>query len=234
MQTFFERYASNEVLQAFRATAVSVAIAAGATASAQTANSAGCDAYPYQPDDTLIEFTEDGKFKIVTTAAAYVDFDDGQVVQSAIREAELLGKRLIAEYINQKLANPDSIESAINTSRTLTGSTASGTLTTTQREELKTQLSSISGRADALLIGVSKLGSCYTKGHQVRVTVGIKSDTFENAQKLGAVMGAAAASNYGQNNPKSGDGQKQNSDKGQQGAQTETKNYAGGQSIIDY
>lgn len=234
MQTVFERYASNEVLQAFKATTVSVAIIAAATASAQTANSTGCDAYPYQPNDTLIEFGEDGKFKIVTTAAAYVDFDDGQVVASAEREAELLGKRLIAEYINQKLTSEDSIESAINTSRTLTGSTASGTLTTTQREEVKTQLSSISGRADALLMGVSKLGGCYTKGHQVRITVGIKSDTFENAQKLGAVMGAAAASDYGQNNPKSGDGQKQNSDKGQQGVQPETKNYAGGQSIIDY
>ncbi len=234
MQTFVERYTSNEVFQAFKATTVSVAIVAAAAASAQTANSTGCDAYPYQPNDTLIEFGEDGKFKIVTTAAAYVDFDDGQVVASAEREAELLGKRLIAEYINQKLTSEDSIESAINTSRTLTGSTTGGTLTTTQREEVKTQLSSISGRADALLVGVSTLGGCYTKGHQVRVTVGIKSDTFQNAQKLGTVMGAAAASNYGQNNPKSEQGQKQTTDRGQQGVQTGTKDYTGGQAIRDY
>lgn len=234
MQTFVERYVPNGVSQAFKAAAASVAIVAAATANAQTTNSTGCDAYPYQPDDTLIEFTKDGKFKIVTTAAAYVDFDDGQVVQSAIREAELLGKRLIAEYINQKLSSEDSIEAAINTSRTLTGSTDGGTLTTTQREEVKTQLSSISGRADALLMGVSKLGSCYTKGHQVRVTVGIKSDTFENAQKLGTVMGAAAASNYGQNNPKSEQGQKQTTDRGQQGVQAGTQDYTGGQTIKDY
>lgn len=234
MQTFIELYVPNGAFKALKTVTTSVAIVSAAAASAQTTNSTGCDAYPYQPDDTLIEFTEDGKFKIVTTAAAYVDFDDGQVVQSAIREAELLGKRLIAEYINQKLSSEDSIEAAINTSRTLTGSTDGGTLTTTQREEVKTQLSSISGRADALLMGVSKLGSCYTKGHQVRVTVGIKSDTFENAQKLGTVMGAAAASNYGQNNPKSEQGQKQTTDRGQQGVQAGTQDYTGGQTIKDY
>lgn len=194
----------------------------------------GCDLYTYQPDDTLIEFSEDGKFKIVTTAAVYVDFDDGSVVQSAIREAELIGKRVIAEYINQQLSSEDAIETQIKNSRSLGSANGASKLTSAQRDEVKTQLSVINTRSDAILKGVSKLGSCYTKGHQVRVTVGIKSETVANAEKLGVSMGANAAKNYGEEPASAKEKNQKKSDPAQNLQAVETKSYTGGQAIKDY
>lgn len=204
------------------------------SANANGSNLEGCEGYPYQPDDTSIEFSADGKFKIITTAAVYVDFDEGSVVQSAIREAELVGKRVIAEYINQKLSSADAIENQITNSRLFGSSNGTVNLTSSQREEVKKQLSVINTRSDAVLKGVSKLGSCYTKGSQVRVTVAIKSETVTNAEQLGTSMGANAARTYGQEPDTAKDASQRKSDPTQNRQAGDTKSYTGGQTIKDY
>ncbi len=206
-------------------------------ANAQTATAAGtgCEAYPYQPSDTTIEFGESGQFKIVTTGAASVDFDDVSSMQEARREAELIAKRTLAEYINQQLSSEDKIERQIDSARSLVKGEDGSTVTTAQRQDVKTQLTTINARADAVLRGVAVLGSCYTKGQEVRVTVGIKSETVANAQELGKTMDAVATSNYGKELPSDASASSQSKAvSGSAPAEGSTRDYSGGGKIKDF
>ena len=76
--------------------------------------SQSCESYPFQDRSNTIEFDGNGKFKLLTTAAVPIDFDDPSEVSSAKREAALKAKRAIAEYINQNLSSEDSINTEIN------------------------------------------------------------------------------------------------------------------------
>jgi hypothetical protein len=214
---------------------IALVVTANATSvNAQTPSATGCDAYPYQPADPIIEFGEAGQFKIVTTGAASVDFDDVSSMQEARREAELIAKRALAEYINQQLSSEDKIERQIDGARSLMKGEDGSTVTTAQRQEVKTQLTSINARADVVLRGVALLGSCYTKGHEVRVTVGIKSETVANAQALGQTMDVVSAVNYGKSSPAPApaDGKAENGSGIPRAG--ETKDYKGGDKIKDF
>jgi hypothetical protein len=155
-----------------------------------TALSQNCNNYPYQPMSNEIEFNGDGKFKILATSSAAIEFDDQTELMSARREAELLAKRSIAEYINQNFMSQDLINSEINKSKTGLKATDGSTVTLVQQNQIKTQLSSISTKSEAVLKGVMTISSCYTKGQEIRVTVGIKSQSLENATNLSSSMGA--------------------------------------------
>jgi hypothetical protein len=76
--------------------------------------SQSCETYPFQPMSNTIEFDENGKFKLLSTAEVPVDFDDPSEVSSAKREAELKAKRALGEYINHNLSSEDSINTEIN------------------------------------------------------------------------------------------------------------------------
>ena len=164
--------------------------------------SQSCESYPFQDRSNTIEFDGNGKFKLLTTAAVPIDFDDPSEVSSAKREAALKAKRAIAEYINQNLSSEDSINTEINKSKTHEKASNGSVVSNVQRNEVKQQLSAISSKADAVLKGVMTIGSCYTKGHEVRVTVGIKSETIENAETLGKSMGVDKSRAYGSSSAK--------------------------------
>ena len=161
--------------------------------------SQSCESYPFQDRSNTIEFNENGKFKLLATSAVPVDFDDPSEVSSARREAELKAKRAIAEYINQNLSSEDSINTEINKSKTHEKASNGSVVSNVQRNEVKQQLIGISSEANAVLKGVMTIGSCYTKGHEVRVTVGIKSETIEHAEALGKSMGVDKSKSYGAN-----------------------------------
>jgi len=163
------------------------------------AYSQNCNSYPFQPSSNTIEFDGNGKFKLLATSSVALDFDDPSEAMSARREAELKAKRSIAEYINQNLSSEDKIDTEILKSKTHEKAANGSIVSKAQRDEVKTQLTSISSKADALLIGVMTIGSCYTKGKEVRVTVGIKSETKENAKSLGKSMGVDKSKTYGTN-----------------------------------
>ena len=191
-----------------------------------------CDTYPYQALENSIEFDGGGNFKLISTGAASVDFDIPAEVMSARREAELIAKRTIAEYINQKLSSEDNISSEISKSSTNSKATNGTTVSSAQRDEVKKQLSTISAKADAVLKGVIPIGSCYTKGHEVRVTVGIKSETVANAKELGKSMGLNKANSYGTGNSSpGGNSDNSNSNSNNSGAQPNTKDYSGDKQI---
>ena len=173
------------------------------TSNSQNQSSQSCQTYPFQDRSNTIEFDGNGKFKLLTTSAVPVDFDDPSEVSSAKREAELKAKRAIAEYINQNLSSEDSINTEINKSKTHEKASNGSLVSNAQRNEVKQQLSAISSKSDAVLKGVLTIGSCYSKGHEVRVTVGIKSETIGNAEALGKSMGVEKSKGYGTNTNKS-------------------------------
>jgi len=169
-----------------------------------------CDTYPYQAFENVIEFEGKGRFKILATASSSVAFDDPSEIASARREAELLAKRSVAEYINQRLTSEDNISSEILKSKTNVRASDGSSVSAAQREEVKRQLSVVTTRTDVVLKGVIVIGNCYTKGQEMRVTVGIKSDTLNNAKNLETQMGAGRASTHGrQSNSSVEDAKKQ-------------------------
>ena len=176
------------------------------TLSLPTISIAGsCETYPYQALENVVEFEGKGRFKILSTGAASLSFDEPSEVVSARREAELIAKRSIAEYINQRLTSEDSVASEIQKSKTNSRATDGSSVSAAQRDEVKKQLTAVSTRSDAVLKGVLVIGSCYTKGREMRVTVGVKSDTVNNAMSLETLMGAGRASTYGkQTSPQGG------------------------------
>lgn len=156
-----------------------------------------CDNYDYQAGDSEVVFEEGGKFKIISTAAASVSFDKPNVLMMARRNAEMQAKAMLAEYVNQRLSTEDSINQEMAQSSSLKKLADGSAEEQASLDEAMKQARSIAGRADAVLRGVLPLGSCYTKGSEVRVTVGIKSDTVANATQLGETMGVNAAQAYG-------------------------------------
>jgi hypothetical protein len=180
------------------------------------AYSQSCESYPYQPLSDEIIFEENGKFKLIFTSSVLLDFDDPSEVMSARREANLKARRGLAEYINQNLSSQDKIDEEIRTSRTNAKTEKGVAISKVERDSVKTKLTGISSKSDAVLKGVIAIGSCLTKGREVRVTVGIKSDTIENAEKLGTSMGVDKAMTYGTNpnTPSNSDKSNQNAPAG--------------------
>jgi len=154
-----------------------------------------CDNYPYQPMENTIEFDGDGNFKLISTASVTINFDDSSELKSARREAELIAKRFIAEYITQNLSTEDKINSEISKSKSNAKATDGSTVSSVQRDEIKKQLTTITSKSETVLKGVVSIGSCYTKGEEVRVTVGVKSQTLNNATQLGKSLNGNKPSN---------------------------------------
>ena len=160
-----------------------------------------CETYQYDPIETTIEFEGGGNFRLISTASVPVTFDDRSEIISARREADLIAKRGIAEYINQKFLSEDNISSEITKSKTNTKAKDGSIVSAENRDEIKKQLSVISTRSDAVLKGIITIASCYSKGREVRVTVGIKSEGNVSSA-LGTVMGSEKAKQYIQPNEK--------------------------------
>ena len=107
-----------------------------------------CDNYPYQPMENTIEFDGDGNFKLISTASVTINFDDSSELKSARREAELIAKRFIAEYITQNLSTEDKINSEISKSKSNAKATDGSTVSSVQRDEIKKQLTTITSKSE--------------------------------------------------------------------------------------
>ncbi len=69
-------------------------------------------------------------------------------------------------------------------------------------------MKSLRNSAQALLRGVVTLGSCYTKGRELRVTVGLKPETIKSAQNLAGTINDSMSK---QPTPRSGASNRQSS-----------------------
>ena len=127
-----------------------------------------CADYPYGAGIVDIT-TASGITKLLATAGVGVAKDDIDWINDARVEATLKAKMMIASWLEESGSLDLKIERVINAS-----SQTDGQSVKIDRAELKKQVESFRNSATATLRGVTPLGSCYTKGRELRVTVGIK------------------------------------------------------------
>lgn len=138
---------------------------------------AGCDAYPYS-DGISIEDVNGGT-KIVATASASVSFDDPDSIHDAKDEALLEAKAMVSKFLTEDINSEEEVSRVINETKSMSGESKQ-----VLRTEVKDRVKKLSNSSQALLRGVAPLGDCYTKGREVRVTVGIKPETIATAGNI--------------------------------------------------
>jgi len=146
------------------------------------ANAETCSEYKYKGKQSKIEPTEKG-LKIVTTAQASVLADDTDLVEMALEEAEASARVAVQEFIKTEI---DSRKDFSN--RSIQNITINPEGKKFDVEKTKQQLKEMSLVATGLQRGVIPLGSCYTPGKFVRVTVGVKPETVLAAGNMDATM----------------------------------------------
>mgnify|MGYP006266812507 FL=1 len=137
----------------------------------------GCDAYPYS-DGINVEDVKGGT-KIVATASSSVSFDDIDSIKDAKDEALLEAKAAISKFLTEDIKSDEKVSRVINETKSMSGQSKQAL-----RTEVKNRVKTLSNSSQALLRGVVPLGDCYTKGREVRVTVGIKPETIASAGNL--------------------------------------------------
>ena len=150
----------------------------------KSSSTQGCDAYPYS-DGMNAELVEGGT-KILSTASVSVSFDDIDSVKDARDEATLEAKAAISSWMSESIKSDTAINKVVNETKTMSGEQKQVT-----RDELVTRLKTLRQSTQALLRGVVLLGDCYTKGREVRVTVGIKPETIKGAENLAGAIGSS-------------------------------------------
>ena len=146
------------------------------------ANAETCADYKYKGKQSKIEPTEKG-LKIVTTAQASVLVDDTDLVEMALEEAEASARVAVQEFIKTEI---DSRKDFSN--KSVQNITINPEGKKFDVEKTKQQLKEMSLVATGLQRGVIPLGSCYTPGKFVRVTVGVKPETGLAAGNMDATM----------------------------------------------
>ena len=141
-----------------------------------------CADYKYKAKESKIEPTDKG-LKIVTTAQASVLADDTDLIDMALEEAEAKARTAVQQFIKTEIdSRKDFSDSAV------TNITTNPEGKKFDVERTKTQLKEMSLAAAGLQRGVVNLGSCYTPGKLVRVTVGVKPETVLAAGNMDATM----------------------------------------------
>ena len=142
------------------------ALLLGAPAAAAT-----CANYAETVGQTLID-TPSG-LKIISTAKVTVPVDDTDLYLDALTEATMEAKSSIASFLNEEVSKTCETSRSISSLVRITSEGKSVDV-----EKVKSTLCSLKSSASALLRGVVTLGSCYTPGKYVLVTVGIKPETI--------------------------------------------------------
>lgn len=154
-----------------------------------------CANYPYGSGETDVQDVQGGT-KILATAGVSVAMDDIDSIHDAREEATIEAKALIAKFLNEDISSDSKIDKIVNESKQ-----ADGQSVKVDRKELINRVKSLRNSAKALLRGVVTLGSCYTKGRELRVTVGLKPETIKSAENL---AGSINSSMSKQPTPQSG------------------------------
>lgn len=143
-------------------------------ASATMAISEDCSTYPYgvgivMPDEVQKE-------KILSTQLAVVPMDSLPFKLDAINKATLKAKADIIAFWNDDLSractNGEAVETVMK----------NGTETSIQRTEVSSSVCEIRSKSQDIIRGAVVVGSCYTPGEMVLVTVGIKPETIAAAE----------------------------------------------------
>jgi hypothetical protein len=163
-------------------------------ASAFPALAQECKAYPYRggidPDQLAAN-------RYVATASATVSFDDIDAVNDAREEATLEAKATLAQFLTEVIQSDATIFKIVSESKTMNGAGKENV-----RNEAIRRTKLLRNSSQALLRGVMTIGDCYTKGTEVRVTVGVKPESVSAAERL-AGLGSSIANQptMGSRNP---------------------------------
>jgi hypothetical protein len=182
----------------------------GLTTVSMSAMGASCEEYPYT-DGMNVENVQGGT-KILSTSSAAVSFDDITAIKSARDEATMEAKAAISKFLTEGIKSEESIAKAISETVSLKGQSKEA-----ERKQVTESLKKMQNSSQALLRGVVPLGDCYTKGREVRVSVGVKPDTINQAGSLANGMGNSIATqptptSSGGNTPSSSGGSQQGSE----------------------
>ena len=137
---------------------------------------AGCDNYPYT-EGINVEDVQGGT-KILATASAIVSFDDVAAIKDARDEALLEAKAQISHFLSEGIKSDAVTTKAVSETKSMQGANKENV-----RKEVIERVKKLQSSSQALLRGVVPLADCYTKGSEVRVTVGIKPATIKQAER---------------------------------------------------
>ena len=151
---------------------------------------ASCDAYPEGIGQTVVD-TPAG-IKIISTAQASVPLDDADLYMDGMQEATMEAKASIASFMNEKVSKDCESNTKTRSDIAITSEGKSVDV-----KKVKTILCSLKNSTSALLRGAVKLGSCYTPGQFVRVTVGIKPETVAQARQMSDEINRSPAGGAG-------------------------------------
>ena len=141
-----------------------------------------CNSFPRPGFD--IKREENGEEKFIATAEISVPFDDRDLYLDSIEEAEIEAKLKIAKFLNEEISGLTDIEKKSTTQVRVEGRSK-----TASSEIVRTKLKKLSSNTpNTLMRGVRVLGSCYTPGRIVRVSVGWKLQDIESAKKMSNTM----------------------------------------------
>ena len=150
----------------------------------------GCDSYPQQGFD--IKSEENGEEKFIATAEISVPFDDRDLYLDAMEEAEIEAKLKIAKFLNEEISGLTDIEKKSTTKVRVEGQSKN-----VSSEIVRTKLKKLSSNTPKTLMrGVRVLGSCYSPGKAVRVSVGWKLQDLNSAEKLSNTMNRWNPTNF--------------------------------------
>ena len=151
----------------------------------QAAFAEDCSDYPYSKGVNVI-LVDDGT-KILSTAMTSVLFDDMDLYVDALEEAELEAKASISKFLEEEVAKSCTTDKSIISLVNISNQDGVA-LKTADATKVKSTLCRMSSTTQSVLRGAVVIGSCYTPGEQVRVTVGIKPETTAAAKELSNSM----------------------------------------------
>lgn len=164
-----------------------LAVSALASISCSVFAQQSCADYPYR-DGLNVEDVKGGT-KILATASASVSFDDIDSIKDAREEAELTAMAAISDFMTRGIKSDQTLNKVVKESRTTSGQQSERV-----RNELVTRVKNLASSSSALLRGAVVLGDCYTKGREVRVSVGIKPETIKAAENLAESVSKSVSS----------------------------------------
>jgi hypothetical protein len=157
-----------------------LAVAIGLLSTTATMLAQNCKAYPYS-DGIDPEMMAQNKY--VATAAVSVSFDDVDAVKDARDEATLEAKATLSKFFKEEIKSDQVIEKLVLESKTMSGDGKQNV-----RNETIRRTKSLRNHTEGLLKGVMQIGDCYTKGTEVRVTVGVKEESILAAEGMASRM----------------------------------------------
>jgi hypothetical protein len=156
---------------------------------ANSALAEDCGTYPHGRGSDVIPVEGSEMPKIISTARVAPFSDDIDDVDDAFDEATLEAKTAISKFMSE-LVSSEELRTSVTERMTKQNNN--------NKQKSKTTVENIaslmSSSSEAMLRGVVVLGDCYTPGREVRVTVGLKPETLNQAAGLASATGASLSS----------------------------------------